>query len=98
MNNKQSRVLMEKHTKYDYETRFLLQSKNDSPNRRSPQKAKLSAQLNSRAVRLLGGETLLDFVCICFAERIADDNILMSEVYGNLNTKALVQIQKELLL
>lgn len=94
MNYQTSTSLINKNIRNDYETRFLLQSRNHSPlaSPRSPKKT-------SRALKLLGGTAVLDFVAIYMAERIADDEIL-SEIYcnGNLNSKSQVQIQKDLLL
>eukprot|EP00526_Cylindrotheca_closterium_P022517 CAMPEP_0113632008 /NCGR_PEP_ID=MMETSP0017_2-20120614/16635_1 /TAXON_ID=2856 /ORGANISM="Cylindrotheca closterium" /LENGTH=180 /DNA_ID=CAMNT_0000542543 /DNA_START=78 /DNA_END=619 /DNA_ORIENTATION=- /assembly_acc=CAM_ASM_000147 len=52
----------------------------------------------SRAVNLLGGEDSLDFLTIYFAERIADDDVLSAIYCRDLNSKALVQLQKVLLL
>lgn len=88
MNSQQSKILINKHTKSDYETRFLLQSNNHSPN---------SPKLSSKALQLLGGEEALDFLCTYFAERIADDDVL-SKIYSDLNTKTLIHMQKDLLL
>jgi hypothetical protein len=90
MNSKQSKVLIRKYTRNDYETRFLLQSKNHSPNRIN------SPKMNSRVVQWLGGEESFDFLSIYFAGLIAEDDIL-AEVYRGLNAKTLVKMQKELL-
>ena len=98
MNSRETTILIKKHTKNDYETRFLLQSKNHSPNaNRSPNDKKSSKRMKSQALHLLGGIKVLDFLSILLAERIADDHVL-SEIYCELNTKTLAQIQKELLL
>ena len=45
----------------------------------------------------MGGEPVLDVLAACFAERITYDQLLQ-EIYGDLSTSALVQIQKDLLL
>jgi len=92
MNNQTTTVLVNKNIRNDYETRFLLQSRSRSRSPNSPMGA------TSRAVKLLGGEESLDFLTIYFAERIADDNILAGIYCRDLNTKSLVQLQKELLL
>ncbi|CAJ1966383.1 unnamed protein product [Cylindrotheca closterium] len=89
MNSKQSKVLIRQYTRNDYETRFLLQSKNHSPNR-------INTQVNSRVVQWLGGEESFDFLSIYFAGLVADDDVL-AKVYSGLNAKALVKMQKELL-
>lgn len=89
MNSKHTTVLLKRHSKDDYQSRFLLQSKNTS---------KKPYMNNSRALKLLGGEPVLDILCVTLAQRIANDAILAQDIYGDLNTKTLVQIQKELLL
>jgi len=94
MNSQQSTILIKKHTKSDYETRFLHQSKKGSPTRKCRKTCQMT---RSKAMQLLGGEKVLDFLCIYFAEHIVNDSVL-SNVYSDINTKTLVQMQKELLL
>lgn len=92
MNSKTTTVLINKNIRNDYEARFLMQSR---PRSRSPHSPKPST---SRIVKLLGGEDSLDFLAVYFAERIADDKDLAPIYCRDLNTKSLVQLQKELLL
>ncbi|CAJ1930965.1 unnamed protein product [Cylindrotheca closterium] len=95
MNHQSAEALITKNTKSDYETRFLLQSRSHSPTR-SPTAPKAT----SRVINLMGGEDVLDFLTIYFAERIAEDDLL-STIYcqqGGINRKELVHLQKELLL
>jgi hypothetical protein len=51
----------------------------------------------SKLIRQMGGTAVLDFLAIAFSERIAEDPTLQS-IYGELTLKALIQLQKELLL
>ncbi|CAJ1954335.1 unnamed protein product [Cylindrotheca closterium] len=93
MNKQTTTVLINKNIRNDYEARFLLQSKS-----RSPSKSPHSPTALSRVVTLLGGEDALEFLTIYFTERIVDDDILSAIYCRDLNTKTLVQLQKELLL
>ncbi|KAL3944223.1 MAG: hypothetical protein SGBAC_001720 [Bacillariaceae sp.] len=93
MNNQTTTVLINKNIRNDYEARFLLQSKS-----RSRSTSPHSPKGPSRFIKLLGGEDSLDFLTIYFAERIADDNVLSAIYCRDLNTKALVLLQKELLI
>ncbi|KAL3939049.1 MAG: hypothetical protein SGBAC_006153 [Bacillariaceae sp.] len=93
MNNQTAATLINKKTNNDYETRFLMQSRSHSPTR-SPSAPKTT----SRVVNLMGGADVLDFLTIYFAERIAEDDLLVTIYCQDLNNKELVHVQKELLL
>ena len=81
--------------RYDYEAQFELQS--NKKRRRVTKKYPPRGNSTSQAVKLMGGEQVVDVLATCFAERITYDQLL-HEVYGDLNASTLVQIQKDLLL
>jgi hypothetical protein len=96
MNHQISDALIHKAAKNDYQTRFLLQSgaaknKNHAISTRKP------LRTCSKLIRRMGGMSMFDFLVITLSARIAEDPTLQP-VYGDLNLKALIQLQKELLL
>jgi hypothetical protein len=60
-------------------------------------KKRVSQATHSKLIQKMGGTAVLDFLAIAFSERIAEDHTLQS-IYGKLTLKALIQLQKELLL
>jgi hypothetical protein len=60
-------------------------------------KKRASLGINSKLIQQMGGTAVLDLVVIAFSERIFNDPTLQS-IYGHLTLKALIQLQKELLL
>jgi hypothetical protein len=84
MNHQISDALLHKAPKDDYQTRFLLQTRKPS-------------RTCSKLIQRMGGMSMFDFLVITLSERIAEDPTL-KPVYGDLNLKALIQLQKELLL
>jgi truncated hemoglobin YjbI len=99
MNHQISDALMHKASKNDYQTRFLLQSgaaksKNHDVTHAVTRKP---SRTYSKLIQRMGGMSMFDFLVITLSERIAEDPTL-EPVYGDLNLKALIQLQKELLL
>jgi hypothetical protein len=93
MNSTQVNHYLRKPGKYFYETQHKLQNKI----RVSLASNQFSSRENSRAVKLMGGELVLDVAVVCFSNRIADDDLL-EQVYGDKNTKTLTKLVKGLLL
>lgn len=95
MNSKQEvSHYLRKPGRHDYESQFALQSKKGR-GRASKQLGQRNS--SSRAVQSMGGESVLDVLVACFAERITFDQLLQ-EVYFDLSTNTLTQIMKDLLL
>lgn len=100
MNNQINYTLIAKSsTKGDYQTRFLLQSGAAKINKRSSNSSphqKLQNQQSSSLIQNgIGSVSLFEFLVITLSERIVKS---LNYVYGHLNLKALIQLQKELLL
>lgn len=93
MNSTQVNHYLRKPGKYFYETQHKLQNKI----RVSFASNQFSSRENSRAVKLMGGESVLDVAVVCLSNRIADDDLL-EQVYGDKNTKTLTKLVKGLLL
>jgi hypothetical protein len=60
-------------------------------------KKRASQATYSKLIQQMGGTAVLDFLAIVFSERIAQDPTLQS-IYRKFTLKALIQLQKELLL
>jgi hypothetical protein len=88
--------VLNKATKNAYRTRFLLQSGAAASNKNTNKKSS-QPPTSSKLIQRMGGMAMFDFVFITLSERIEKDPAF-EPVYGNLTLKALIQLQKELLL
>jgi hypothetical protein len=95
MNRQISDALIHKAPKNDYQIRFLLQS--GAAKKKKHAVTRKPSRTNSKLIQRMGGMSMFDFLVITLSERIAEDPTL-EPVYGDLNLKALIQLQKELLL